>query len=146
MRCMGLDYGSKTVGVALTDPMGILVLPLETISRDSENKLRRTLARIEEIVRENQVETIVLGLPLNMDGSVGERAQKTLIFKEKLEARLGLCVYLQDERLTTAAAKEDLCFLQIPAEQQKKYIDQIAAQYILEDYLQHNRSIKQRET
>lgn len=132
---MGLDYGSRTVGVALTDPTGILAQPLETITRTSENKLRRTLARLETIVSDYQVGSIVLGFPLNMDDSVGERATKTLEFKEKLESRLQIPVVLQDERLTTFAADEDLEIMNIPREERKKYIDQIAAVYILEDYL-----------
>ena len=78
MRIMGLDYGAKTVGVALSDPLGFTAWPLETITRESEKKLRRTLARLEEIVQEYQVGSIILGYPLNMDGSVGERACKSL--------------------------------------------------------------------
>ena len=135
MRIMGLDYGSRTVGVALTDPLGITAQPLETITRTSENKLRRTLARLEEIVREYQVERIVLGLPVNMDDSLGERAQKSLEFKTKLENRLHLPVILQDERLTTIAADEVLEEMNVPREERKKYIDKIAAACILEDYM-----------
>ncbi|MCF0229631.1 MAG: Holliday junction resolvase RuvX [Parasporobacterium sp.] len=135
MRIMGLDYGSKTVGVALTDPLGLTAQALETITRESESKLRRTLARLEEIVREYQVGTIVLGLPLNMDDSVGERAAKTLEFKEKLEKRLQLPVVMQDERLTTVAADEILDEMKVRRSERKKYIDKIAAAYILEDYL-----------
>ena len=104
MRLLGLDYGSKTVGVAVTDPLGYTAQPLETITRKEENKLRRTLARIEELVKEYSVEKIVLGLPVNMDGSKGERAELALRFKEMLERRTGLEVIMQDERLTTVAA------------------------------------------
>ena len=136
MRIMALDYGSKTVGVALTDPLGVACQPFETITRESENKLRRTLARLETIAGEYQVEKIVLGLPLNMDDSVGERAQKSLDFKEKLEKRLGLPVIMQDERLTTMAADEMLEEMGIPAGERKKYIDQIAASIILRDYME----------
>ena len=135
MRIMGLDYGAKTLGVAVTDPLGMTAQPLETISRTSETKLRRTLARLEEIVREYQVEQIILGLPVHMDGSLGERAQKSLEFKIKLENRLHLPVILQDERLTTVAADEVLREMNVPGEERKKYIDKIAASYILEDYM-----------
>lgn len=135
MRIMGLDYGSKTVGVALTDPLGLIAQPLETISRGSENKLRRTLARLEEIVNEYQVGSIILGFPVNMDDSIGERAQKSLEFKIKLEKRLELPVILQDERLTTVAADEILEEMDVPRPDRKKYIDKIAAACILEDYM-----------
>ena len=143
MRIMALDYGSKTVGVALTDPLGVTCQPFETITRESENKLRRTLARLETIAGEYQVGMIVLGLPLNMDDSVGERAQKSLEFKTKLEKRMGLPVILQDERLTTMAADEILDEMEIPAGERKKYIDQIAASIILRDYLDNkDRAVK----
>ena len=135
MRIMALDFGSKTVGVALTDPLGYTCQPFETITRESEKKLRRTLARLEAIAEEYQVEKIVLGLPVNMDDSVGERAQKSLEFKEKLESRLKLPVIMQDERLTTVAADEILDEMEIPVNERKKYIDQIAASIILRDYL-----------
>ena len=82
MRILGLDYGSKTVGVAITDPMGITVQPLKTIFRDRETKLRKTLAEIEKIVEDNDVEKIILGLPLNMDDSEGDRAMATRAFAE----------------------------------------------------------------
>ena len=135
MRIMALDYGSKTVGVALTDPLGYTCQPFETITRGSENKLRRTLARLEIIAEEYQVEKIILGFPVNMDDSVGERAQKSLEFKTKLENRLNIPVVLQDERLTTVAADDILDEMDIPAGERKKYIDQIAASIILRDYL-----------
>lgn len=136
MRLMGLDYGSKTVGVALSDELLITVQPYETILRDSENKLRRTLARIEEIVKEKEVKTIALGLPLMIDGSVGERARLTLEFKEKLEKRLdGTEIVMVDERYTTDASSEELDFMGIPKEEQKTYVDQLAACLILEDYM-----------
>ena len=143
MRIMGLDYGSKTVGVALTDPLGLTAQPLETITRDSENKLRRTLARLEEIVKEYQVGSIILGFPVHMDESIGLRAQKSLEFKSKLEKRLGLPVILQDERLTTVAADEILREMDVPASQRKQYIDKIAAACILEDYMtqQHENTV-----
>lgn len=138
IRIMGLDYGSKTVGVAITDPLGMTAQPLETITRKSENKLRRTLARIEEIVREKNVREIVLGLPLNMDGTGGERAEKTLEFRDMLERRLKIEVRMQDERLTTVEADEILNEMDIPRNERKNYIDKIAASIILRDYLNQN--------
>lgn len=135
MRIMGLDYGSRTVGVAVTDDLLLTAQPVETIKRDSENKLRRTLARIEEIIREMDVAEIVVGLPLNMDDTEGERAAKTLAFAEKLKNRTGLPVHMQDERLSTVAAKETLTEMGVKGRDLKQYVDKIAAAYILEDYL-----------
>ena len=134
-RIMGLDFGSKTVGVALTDPLRMTSSPFETITRQSENKLRKTLARLEEIVRQYDVTRIVMGLPLNMDGTYGERAQKTLEFREKLETRLGMKIDMQDERLTTVEADSILDEMQISHSERKQYIDSIAASIILEEYM-----------
>ena len=127
MRLLGLDYGSKTVGVAVTDPLGYTAQPLETITRKEENKLRRTLARIEQLVGEYQIEKIVLGYPVNMDGSAGERAELALAFKAMLERRTKLEVIMQDERLTTVAADEILQECGMPREKRKTVIDQVAA-------------------
>ena len=135
MKLMGLDYGSKTVGVAISDDLLLTAQPVETITRNSENKLRRTLARIEELIRENHVRKIILGLPLLPDGSEGERAEKTRIFQTMLEKRTGLEVILADERFTTDAAREELKEMGIRKEDQKQYLDQLAACHILEQYL-----------
>ncbi len=137
MRIMGLDYGSKTVGVALSDPLGITAQGLETIERKEENKLRRTCARIEEIIREYKVEKIVLGLPKHMNNDIGERAEKTLEFKDMLVRRTGLEVVMWDERLTTAAAEQTLMESGVRRENRKKYIDKIAAVFILQGYLDY---------
>ena len=135
MRVMGLDYGSKTVGVAVSDPLGVTAQGVETIVRKEENKLRQTLARIEELVKEYEVEKIVLGLPLNMNDTIGERAEKTLEFKAMLERRTGLEVVLCDERLTTIEAEQILIESNVRREDRKKYIDKIAAGFILQGYL-----------
>lgn len=145
MRWMGLDYGSKTVGVAVTDALGITVQPLETITRKAENKLRRTCVRIEELVREYNIELIVLGRPLNMDGSTGERVRLCEEFKAMLVRRIGIEVVWQDERLTTVAASEILDETNVRAEDKKKYIDQVAAQLILEDYISRIKNKKVEE-
>ena len=108
MRIMGLDYGTKTVGVAISDALGLTAQGIETIQRKEENKLRRTLARIEELVREYEVDTIVLGFPKHMNNDVGERAKKSLEFKEMLVRRTGLDVVMWDERLTTVEAERTL--------------------------------------
>lgn len=135
MRILGLDYGSVTVGVAVNDGLGLTVQPVETIVRKEENKLRRTCARIEELVREYGISEIVLGLPLNMDGSEGKRAEKTRVFGDMLARRTGLPVVYQDERLTTVEADEILTDSGIRRQDRKTYIDQIAAVLILEEYL-----------
>ena len=132
---MGLDYGSKTVGVAICDPLGITAQGIETIERKEENKLRKTLARIEELIREYEVESVVLGLPKNMNNTLGERAEKTLEFKEMLERRTGLTVTLWDERLTTVEAERTLMESKVRREDRKKYVDKIAAVFILQGYL-----------
>ncbi len=135
MRVLGLDFGSKTCGVALCDPLGLTAQGLETIVRKEENKLRRTLARIDELVKEYGVETIVLGLPLNMDDTMGPRAEATLLFKEQVERRTGVPVVLWDERLTTVAAEEVLIESGVRREDRKKYVDKVAATLILQGYL-----------
>ena len=135
MRIMGLDYGSKTVGVAISDPLGFTAQGIETIDRKEENKLRKTLARIEELAKEYQVETIVLGLPKNMNNTLGERAEKTLEFKAMLERRTGLPIVMWDERLTTVEAERTLIESNVRRENRKKVIDKIAAVFILQGYL-----------
>ena len=135
MRVLGLDYGSKTVGVAVSDPLGLTAQGVETVWRKQENKLRRTLARIEEIISEYQVTEIVLGYPKNMNNTIGERAQKSLEFKEMLERRTGLEVIMWDERLTTVEANRTLMEASVRRENRKQYLDQLAAVFILQGYL-----------
>ena len=135
MRVLGLDYGSKTVGVAVSDPLGLTAQGVETIQRKEENKLRRTCARIEELIREYQAEQIVLGFPKHMNNDIGERAQKTLEFRDMLARRTGLEIILWDERLTTVEAERTLIESRVRREDRKKYIDKIAAVFILQGYL-----------
>ena len=134
-RIMGLDFGSKTVGVAISDPLFITAQGKEIVRRERENKLRQTLARIEELIQEYEVSEIVLGCPKNMDGSEGERVEKTKAFKEDLERRTGLTVNLWDERLTTVAADKYMMEAGIRRENRKDYVDEIAAVFILQGYL-----------
>lgn len=140
MRILGLDYGSKTVGVALTDELGIIASPLETIEREPESKIRPTLRRIEELIQKYEVSFIVLGYPLTMNGNRGERAVKTEKFKELLEKRLGsgVTIRLWDERLSTYTADEVLFESGIKKENRKQYIDKIAAAFILEDFMKNS--------
>lgn len=135
MRIMGLDFGSKTVGVAISDPLLITAQGKEIIRREREGKLRQTYARIEELITEYEVEKIVLGYPKNMDGSEGERIEKTNAFKEDLERRTGLTVETWDERLTTVAADRYMMEAGIRRENRKDYVDEIAAVFILQGYL-----------
>ena len=135
MRIMGLDFGSKTVGVAVSDALLLTAQGVEIIRRKEENKLRQTLARIEALILENEVTEIVLGLPKNMNATEGERVELTMDFKEKLERRTGLPVHLWDERLTTVAADKAMMEAGIRRENRKDYVDMIAATLILQGYL-----------
>ena len=134
-RALGLDYGSKTVGVAVSDGLGITAQGVEIIRRTQENKLRKTLARIEELIAEYDVGILVLGYPKNMNNTIGERAEKTLAFKEMLERRTGLPIVMWDERLTTAEAERTLMETGVRRENRKQFLDQMAAVLILQGYL-----------
>ncbi len=135
-RIMGLDFGSKTVGVAVSDLLMLTAQGVEIIRREKPNKLRRTLSRIGELITEYQVDTIVLGLPLNMDGSEGERCIKTREFASMLEARFHLPIIFCDERLTTVEADEIMMESGIVGRlERKKYVDELAAMLILQSYL-----------
>ena len=142
MRVLGLDYGTKTVGVAVSDPLEITAQPLETIERKSAGKLRQTLARIEAIIEEygaagqqEKIEKIVLGYPKNMNNTEGDRCEATVSFKNDLERRTGLEVVLWDERLTTVEAERILMDSGVRRENRKTYIDKMAAAVILQNYL-----------
>ena len=143
MRIMGLDFGSKTVGVAISDPLFITAQGIEIIRRQDENKLRKTLARIEELIVQYEVGEIVLGFPKNMNDTIGERAELSLEFKEKLERRSGLPVTMWDERLTTVAADKAMMEAGIRREHRKEYVDKIAAVFILQCYLDYLKNEKE---
>ena len=135
MRIMGLDFGTKTVGVAISDPLLITAQGKEIIRRDKSSKLRQTLARIEELVQSEEVSEIVLGYPKNMNNTEGDRVEATKEFKDMLERRTGLPVTLWDERLTTVAADKYMMDAGIRRENRKDYVDEIAAVFILQGYL-----------
>ncbi len=135
MRIMGLDFGSKTVGVAVSDQLMITAQGVEIIRRKEENKLRKTYARIEELIKEYDVGLIVLGYPKNMNNTIGDRAQKTEEFCENLKRRTGLEVVLWDERLTTVAADRAMYEGRLNREERKEYVDMIAATFILQGYM-----------
>lgn len=135
MRIIGLDFGSTTVGVAISDELGFTAQGIEVIRRKQENKLRQTLARIEELIKEYKVELIVLGYPKNMNNSVGERAQKTEEFAEMLKRRTGTEVVLWDERLSTVSAHQSMIEGGMRREKRAEIVDQVAAVFILQNYL-----------
>ncbi len=135
-----MDFGSKTVGVAISDPLLITAQGIEIIRRKDENKLRRTLARIEELIVEYEVGEIVLGFPKNMNDTIGERAEISLEFQDKLERRTGLPVVMWDERLTTVAADKTMMEAGVRREKRKEYVDKIAAVLILQGYLDYRAS------
>ena len=132
MRIIGLDYGTKTVGVAVSDALGLTAQGVETITRKEENKLRQTLARIEAII-----EKIVVGLPKNMNNTLGERAEACKDFADKLERRTGIPVVMWDERLSTVSAEHVLIESGVRRENRKAVIDKIAACVILQSYLDY---------
>lgn len=134
-RIMGLDYGSRTVGVAVSDELGITAQGLETIFRKSPRKLRQTLARIQEIAEEYQISRIVVGLPKNMNNSLGERAEDALAFSAMVEKRCGLPVEMWDERLTTVQSERILMEGGVRREKRKKDLDRMAAALILQSYM-----------
>lgn len=146
MRIMGLDYGSVTVGVAISDELLLTAQGIETIRRKKENQLRQTFQRIEELVKEYGVEQIVLGYPKNMNNTVGERAQKSEEFAEDLKRRTGLPVTLWDERLTTVAAHRVLDQGEVSLKKKMQVVDKLAAVFILQGYLDYLANQKASET
>jgi putative Holliday junction resolvase len=126
--------------VAVTDPLGMTAQGVEIIRRQKENHLRKTYQRIRELCEQYDVEKIVLGLPLNMDDTMGDRAEKTLEFKNELERRLSVPVLLVDERLTTVEAIEIMDDAGIKVSEREKYVDMIAATIILQDYMNSHES------
>ena len=136
---MGLDFGSKTVGVAVSDPLFLAASPVEIIRRDHPNKLRKTLARIEALILEYNVGKIILGNPLMLSGDEGERVRLTSEFADSLRRRTGLEVIMEDERLTTVEADEIMDEAGIRGRERKEYVDMIAAQIILQDYLDNSK-------
>ncbi len=136
-RIMGLDYGSVTVGVAISDPLLITAQGVETIRRKHATKLRQTLARIEELVAENEVKLIILGYPKNLNDSIGERAKLSEEFAEMLKRRTGLEVLLWDERLTTVTAHRYLDEAGLDYKEKAELVDTVAAGIILQSYLDY---------
>ena len=134
-RIMGLDDGSVTVGVAISDPLLITAQGIEVIRRKHETKLRQTLARIEALIEEYDVGLIVLGNPKNMNNTEGVRVEKSLEFADMLRRRTGLEVVMWDERLTTVAAHNLMIEGNVRREDRAKVVDKVAAVLILQGYL-----------
>lgn len=132
MRIMGLDLGKKTIGVAVSDPAGLIAQPVTTIKRVSLNK---DLEELERFIDEYSVTGIVVGLPVNMDGTMGSATETVLKFIEKLKARTGLKVATWDERLSTAAVTRVLIDGDMSRARRKEVVDKMAASYILQGYL-----------
>lgn len=141
MRVLGLDYGSKTTGIAMSDPEGIIASPVETVFREDEIALKQTVRRIRELCEQNNIHTIVLGYPKNMNNTLGERVEKTLAFKKRLERDLyQVEIVLWDERLSTVGAERPLFEAGFNHVKRKQHVDNMAAAYILQGYLDAHRS------
>jgi putative Holliday junction resolvase len=134
MRILCLDVGEKNIGVAVSDPLGLTAQGLEVIKRKS---LSKDLRKIRQLLKDYDVEEIVLGLPRNMNGTIGEKAREILRFKENLEEAAGIAVTTWDERLTTVAAQRALLEADVSRKGRKKVIDKLAAVFILESYLRY---------
>jgi len=136
LRILGLDYGDKTIGVAVSDPFGWTAQGVEIIKRANENDFKKPMARLAELLAEYEVETIVLGYPKNMDNTEGPRCEKTRELKERLERRFQkIPVILQDERMSTVAANRSLMEAELSRDKRKSVIDKMAAVFILQGYL-----------
>lgn len=134
-KILGLDLGSKTCGVAMSDILGMIAHGVETF-RFKENDYLTCAKHVQEIVEQNQIQTIVLGLPKHMNGDIGERGEISIAFKKQLEDMIdGIEVILIDERLTTKVAESQLIFADVSRKKRKKVIDKMAAVAILQGYL-----------
>lgn len=135
MRILGLDFGMKTIGVAVSDPFGWTAQGVEIIRRQDENNLKASIERLTEICHEYEIEQIVLGCPKNMNNTEGERVKKTVAFKKRIKKELQLPVKMWDERLSTVAAERDLLEADVSRAKRKLVIDKMAAVFILQGYL-----------
>lgn len=131
-RIMGLDIGDKTIGVAVSDPMLITAQGLETIKREN---IKKDIDEIINLIREYNITKIVIGLPKNMNNTIGPQGEKVLSFVDKLKEKVDVEIHLQDERLTTVAAEKTLIEGNMSRKKRKKVIDMVAATYILQTYL-----------
>lgn len=135
MRILGLDFGMKTIGVAISDPLGWTAQGVEIIRREEENNLKKSIERLKAICEEYQVEQIVLGNPKHLNNTAGDRVEKTVAFKKRIKKELKLPVKMWDERLSTVAAERSLIEADVSREKRKQVIDKMAAVFILQGYL-----------
>lgn len=133
MRYLGLDLGTKTLGISVSDKTGTIATPVTILRHD--NNFDYLIEELKKIIKEKEVETIVLGLPKNMNNTIGERGEMVLRFKEKLETSINLPIVLEDERLTTKVAESILISADVSRKKRKKVIDKMAANVILQSYL-----------
>ncbi len=140
MRVLGLDLGTKTLGIAISDALGITAQGVD-VFKFNENDFNKALNHLEEVIKERQVAKIVLGYPKNMNNTIGERAKMCERFKKKLESRFGLEVILEDERMTSIAATKSMISGDLSRKKRKTKVDMLAAQLILQAYLDKNRRI-----
>ena len=134
MRILGIDYGDARVGIAITDPVGITAQGLETINRNGSDKI--VLKRLEELIEQYNVTTIVIGMPINMNGTKTERAEVTEKFIHKMKCKFGkIPIETIDERLTTVEAHKTMNYLNVNKHKKRSIVDTISAVYILETYL-----------
>ena len=137
MRILGIDYGEARVGIAITDPLKITAQGLETIQRNGSDKV--ILKRLDEILEQYEIDTIVVGMPLHMNGTLSERAKITEEFINKLKCKYNkLKIDFIDERLTTVEAHKTMNFLDVNKNKKRNIVDTISAMYILETYLNKN--------
>lgn len=141
MRCLGLDLGSKTLGIAISD-MTNTIATIYTTLRFDEDDYGSLISQLKDIILKNDIDVIVLGLPKNMNNTLGKRAEITLDFKEKLEKQLLVKVTLMDERLTSVISNNVMIEADMSRKKRKKKVDGIAAQIILQDYLDRERTMK----
>ncbi|MFY2561780.1 Holliday junction resolvase RuvX [Corallococcus terminator] len=139
MRTFGLDFGTKTIGVAVSDGLGLTAQGVTTLRRTS---LKADLAALGALAREHEVDRMVIGLPLNMDGSEGPRAEASRKFADAVTQSLGVQVELLDERLSTVAATRTLLEADVSRARRKEVIDQVAAQFILQGWLDARRPLE----
>lgn len=137
MKVLGLDVGTKTIGVAVSDALGWTAQGVETIKRDQEDP-EKDFVRLDELINEYEVSTIVVGLPKNMNGTIGPSGEMCQQFAEDVKQRTNLDVKMWDERLSTVAAEKMLVSADVSRKKRKKVIDKMAAVMILQGYLDSN--------
>ena len=135
MKAVGLDFGERTIGVAMSDGLGLIASAHSVLRRKGESGLDESISELKKIIEENGVTLIVLGFPVNMNNTQGFRCEKTLEFKTRLEKSLVQPIILQDERLSTVSAERTLLEADVSRKKRKKVIDKMAAVFILQQYL-----------